>query len=342
MKNRKSLKGIIRFLLLLGLLCIIFVFSKTRVDRGGFTQKEKHQNICGIRSGSKEDIVFLDSAEVLDENGGTDAWRIYENSSQFGGDIPYADEEMFEILKLTYTKIDFKGEFEKGDLELYDEYKRVFLGFLQNKISFWDSKKGEETYIKDIYELNLSISDTDDVQDYPYEYFFFDVDGDGTPELGIYNNKGRTEKYFFKYIPEKKQIVLWHTMLGSWEMWFGSRKIACPWGGGQYLWFYQYDLDGKVECQTNCFVVYLNETESLYMVMIPKYVEEDKEIQIPDWMKQQGAFSQEDGQWFFRVTEGQYNEIIASYIEACEFGKEEINKVTYTYEELFGSLTPSQ
>ena len=97
-----------------------------------------------------------------------------------------------------------------------------------------------------------------------------------------------------------------------------------------------------MECWVYCFFRHLNETESLYMVMIPKYAEEDKKIQIFDWMKQQGAYSEADEQWFFRVTEEQYNEIIASYMEACKFGEEEIKKVTYTYEELFGSLTPSQ
>lgn len=324
MDKKKKIWYRIAFLMLAGVLGILFLSEKEKYDLGLIQNRKDNKSFDAMLSSEKE------------------YGYIFADSSQFTRDIPYANEDIFGILKAFYAKIDFKGEFEKGDIELYSEYKRVFLDFLMAKGSFWDSKTGEEMDLKDVYELNLYVDDTDDIQDCPYEYFFFDVDGDGTPELGLYNNKGRTEKYFFKYIPEKKQIVLWHTMLGSWEIWLGSRKMACPWGGEQYLWFYQYDMDGKVECETNCFVVYLNELESMYMVMVPKYAEEDKKIQIPDGMKQQGAYSQADEQWFFRVTEEQYNEIIASYMEACEFGEEEIKKVTYTYEELFGSLTPSQ
>ena len=341
MKNKKKLKSIFWFLLL-GLLCSIFMFNKTRTDSGNFTQKEKYHNICGMKSQLKVDIVLSDPMEPLDNGGETDTWRIYENSSQFEGDIAYANEEMFEILKSAYEEIEFKGEFDKGNVELYDSYKDIFLAFLQNQIPYWDNGKGSQGYIKDIYELSAYIDGADNVQNYPYKYFFWDIDKDGEPELGVQNYEWGHEKFFFDYDSETEQIVLWYEMLGSWELWTGSGKIACPWQSPMRLWFHQHGQNGEEEYLAYCFIQPMDEKETLYMIMLPKYAEKGKEIQVSDWMKQQGVFSQADEQWFFRVTEEQYNEIIASYIEACEFGEEEIKKVTYTYEELFGSLTPPQ
>lgn len=255
---------------------------------------------------------------VYEEEGETDMWRVYEDSSQFEGDIAYADEEMFEILKSAYEEIEFKGDFEKGNAELYDSYKGIFLAFLQNQIPYWDNEKGEQVYIEDI------------------TYFFWDIDKDSEPELGVQNYEWGNEKYFFDYDSETEQIVLWYEMSGSWELWTGSGKIACPWQSPMRLWFHQHTQNAEEEYLANCFFHHIDEKETLYMVMLPKYAEDEKEIQVSDWMKQQGVFSQADGQWFFRVTEEQYNEIIAPYVEACEFGKEEMDKVTYTYEELFG------
>lgn len=130
------------------------------------------------------------------------AWRVYENSAQFEGDIVYVNEEMFEILKSAYEEIEFTGEFEKGNVELYDRYKDIFSAFLQNQIPYWDNEKGEPAYIEDIYELSTYIDSADNVQNYPYKYFFWDIDMDGEPELGVQNYEWGHEKFFFDYDSE--------------------------------------------------------------------------------------------------------------------------------------------
>ena len=129
-------------------------------------------------------------------------------------------------------------------------------------------------------------------------------------------------------------------MENFWYAILGSKKIAWIWDG-KYLAFYQLGSGGDVECQTLGISSWFNEEESLQMVMLPVYTKEEG-IDIPDWLKEQGVFSQSDGQWFFRITETQYEELMAPYWEAYFESEEEIEKVTYTYEELFGSLIPSQ
>ena len=105
--------------------------------------------------------------------------------------------------------------------------------------------------------------------------------------------------------------------------------------------FYQLGSSWDIECQTLGISKWFNEKESLHMVMLPVYTKEEG-IYIPDWLKEQGVFSQSDEQWFFRITEEQYEELMAPYWETYFKSQEEIMKVTYTYEELFGSLIPSQ
>lgn len=73
--------------------------------------------------------------------------------------------------------------------------------------------------------------------------------------------------------------------------------------------------------------------------MLPIYEEKEKEVVVTDEMKEQGMFVRLDGQWYFRVTEEQYEELTETYWEAYLQAQEEEEEVTYTYEELFGSLT---
>ena len=78
------------------------------------------------------------------------------------------------------------------------------------------------------------------------------------------------------------------------------------------------------------------------MVMLPKYADANKEVDITEEMKMTGVYAQMSEQWFFRITEEQYEELMAPYWEAYFQAQEEIKKVTYTYEEQFDALTTSQ
>lgn len=251
--------------------------------------------------------------------------------------LPFADEKTFKTIKAAYGEIAFQGEFQQGDLELQEKYKRGFLKLLRNELPFLNQETGEMIYLKDFrdltgdYELDIT----------KCKYIFFDADEDGVPELGIRNEDYRLEEYFVKYDVETESFILWYEMIGSWEMWFGSGKLANPWGGAKYQYFAQLGENGEIECQTNCISDWYSEDLHLHMVMLPDYADEEREVTVTEEMMAQGVFIRYDNQWYFRLTEGQYNEVTAAFLEAYNWAGEEIYKVTYTYDELFGSFSTS-
>lgn len=268
--------------------------------------------------------------------------KIYEHWTDFSEerDLPYTDAEGIKIIRQAYEKVDFAGEFMQGDLENYEEYAIFFSELLNNDLPFLNKETGKEIYLKDFERLTV-------YEDLDYsqillqcEYIFFDIDDDDFPELGMRNENDHNAVYIFDYNEQTGKCELWYTLENFWYAILGSKKIAWIWDG-KYLAFYQLGSGGDVECQTIGISSWFNEEESLHMVMLPVYTKEEG-IDIPDWLKEQGVFSQSDGQWFFRITETQYEELMAPYWEAYFESEEEIEKVTYTYEELFGSLTPLQ
>ena len=73
------------------------------------------------------------------------------------------------------------------------------------------------------------------------------------------------------------------------------------------------------------------------MFSLPVYADKQKEIILTDELKNQGVFIYSENKWFFRVTEQQCEELSREYIKASEEADININKVEYTYEELFES-----
>ena len=74
-------------------------------------------------------------------------WQYYA-----AGEIPFVDEETFELIREAYEEVDYSAEFEKGNPEVYEEYKQKFWYLFQNKAPFLDRKTGKELYIKDWFE----------------------------------------------------------------------------------------------------------------------------------------------------------------------------------------------
>ena len=79
-------------------------------------------------------------------------WMYYEAE-----EIPFVDEETFELIKEAYEEVDYSAEFEKGNPEVYEEYKQKFWYLFQNKAPFLDRKTGKELYIKDWFELGGNV-----------------------------------------------------------------------------------------------------------------------------------------------------------------------------------------
>lgn len=246
-------------------------------------------------------------------------------------DLPYASQQTFEAVKGFYSEIDFFGEFQKGDREVYGKYKEAFLKLLQNEVPFFNWETGEYLYWKD---FGFGNSDKKyDLQE--IEYIFFDMNEDGFPELTIQKDG---DSYIFQYDVGTNEFNLWYSMESGWYSLVGSRKVMWL-GSGKYLAFYLLDQEGRVECETFFFANWFNEEESLFVVMVPRYNGEPGRNKVTDEMKAEGIYERSSGQWYFRVTEEQWDELANIYLEAEQIAEEKIKDVTYTYEELFGELT---
>ena len=252
-----------------------------------------------------------------------DNWHSIVDEEEW--DMPYADKKTFETVRSAYEGVDFFGKFEKGNLEVYDEYKELFGKLVRNEETFWDEERGEEIYLKDYvwggdYDANEA------------EYYFFDVDGDCYPELGVVHN---CQKYIFKYDSEEKKYILWYE-LSTWGHLIGTQKVH--WRTlEKYFSYCQLDGNGE-DKRITLFYAAGSSEGNIYVVMLPKYEEKEKKVVVTDDMKEQGMFVRSDRQWYFRVTEEQYEELTETYWEADFQAQEELEEVTYTYDELFGSL----
>ena len=320
---------------------------KTVIQRTDFNKMKQHN----MKTKCKRLVILLllclmtsacgiaDNESYQTEDAPEKSAREYEHWTDFREDfdLPYANQEMVDLLREEYGKISFQGTFEQGDPECYDEYKVYFLKLVNNEIPFTDMETGERRYLKEIQDL-------EDLEQFRDEslpaadrklYYFFDADGDGAPELGVRNPYHHTTQYIFRYDREKEECFLWHAMEGSWYSLLGSRKVAWPWDG-KYLSYEQLDAEGKVELSAFIITNRYNDDVSLYMVMLPEYREEDKKIEITDLMREQGVYERGGDRWFFRVTKEQAEEMMSPYLDAYDRAEEQMEKVKFSYEELFG------
>lgn len=359
-KNRKKILTIVIASLALFIISIGVMFVLNREP--GKTNKEIAQSSTedapedsyaqeidkqdtGEQDAGDQDTDDQDTGEQDANTEGT--WRIYRSWSDLSEerDLPYVDADGFEFIRQAYEKVDFEGQFMQGDPDSYEEYKEFYFKLINNDIPIQNMETGEETYLKDFKEIAESLEIHKDI-DYSqmllqWRYFFFDMDGDQLPELGIKNKYDHNAVYIFKYNMETEKYALWYILGNYYYEIFGSKKVAWLWDGGRFIEYYQLNADGKTECETFGSFTWFNSEESLYMVMLPIY-SEGESIEVSDWLKEQGVYSQSEEQWYFRVTEAQYDELMAPFWEAHDKAEKEREEVTYTYEELFGSLAPNR
>lgn len=354
MKTRKKclIIAICFWGLLLGTGCVCLPDKESR-------QNAEEQNIeaeTGNVDGGNRELEPLDETLQDSKNSGVEAigeaseegsWQTYDYWTEWTGsnvkeDLPYADEETFAVIKEAYGKVEFAGVFKKGDTDVYGDYINIFRKLLNNEMPFYNPKTGEEICLGDFEGLKLYDESTKRYTKYDalqYKYIFFDMDEDGSPELGIRNLDNHNAVYIFGYDAEERRCLLWYEMSTGAYVLFGSRKVAID-GDGKYLTFYQLNEDGEMECKTFGTSNWISREISLHTVALPQYADEEQEILVTDEMREQGIFERSKGRWFFRVTEAQYEELMEPYWKAYDSAEREIKKVTYTYEELFGSIEP--
>ena len=287
------------------------------------------------------DVVMDEQAEEPDEAKG--AARIYDRWTNFSGrnfseelGLPYADDETFEMIKTAYEQVDFFGEFELGDQGVYDAYKEKYKELLENDGLVFNPETG----------ISVPFSQMDyNIEEYglqAFTYYFFDIDGDELPELIVYH-RYVYDMYVLDYDSEKDEYSVWYHRGTRGYSFIGTKKVQWQQGFKKYLTFYLLDESGKEACETFFFhekLIYEQDSKQvcLAVVMLPKYAEEEKNTKLTETMKSQGIYTRLDGQWYFRITDEQYDELAKPYWEAYDIAEEKIKEVTYTYEELFGGM----
>lgn len=261
---------------------------------------------------------------------------------------PYVDDETFAIIRAAYEEVDYSGEFKTGDLESYDLYIEKFDRLLKNEVPFLEPESGKTYYMEEYndtwrhLDMRPELRETFDVNN--FIYYFFDMDDDGAPELGVREaGWGAYVLCFFKYDKEKDEYSLWYTYdSASWYDLLGTRKVAWNHDGNKFA-FYQLDETGREdqpECHTFFFEGYVSEEQTVRMVGLPQYADKSKEVKVTEEMMRQGSYARYSDEWFFRVTEEQFDAIAKPYWEANRLASEKEKECLYTYEELFGRIRP--
>jgi len=244
-------------------------------------------------------------------------------------EVPFADEETFERIREAYEAVDYSAEAEKGNPEVYEEYKQKFRSLVQNEVPFLDRETGREIYIDD-WKAETGYP----ILPFVSSFYFFDVNGDSLPELCILSRRTA----IFTYDADTDQIILWTLFRRRQEL-TGTRTGACypTLYNSEIYEFFELDPHGGVRLE----ILFWAEHEDLYhydinMVMFPDYDANGKSWEPTEEMKRQGIYEKSSGQWFFRITDEQFEELEKAYVEAVVPALEKMREERLTYEELFG------
>lgn len=111
----------------------------------------------------------------------------------------------------------------------------------------------------------------------------------------------------------------------------GSQRII--WTEGRENHFRKLDETGEMEYEVG-FRWRSFESGMVYFVGTPRYAEESKNVEATEDMKNQCYYNRWTKVYYFRVSEEQYEELTEEFMQAYEYAVENIEKVTYTYDEM--------
>ncbi|MCM1124248.1 MAG: hypothetical protein NC416_16825 [Eubacterium sp.] len=249
-------------------------------------------------------------------------WFYYEEE-----EVPFVDEETFALILEAYDEVEYSAEFETGNEEMYEACKQKFWRLMNNEVPFLDRETGKEVYIRDYYEAQGWYI-VRDFKSY-YSYYLFDMNGDGLPELCV-------DDCVYAYDPDTDQCMIWTVLKGNRIT--GTRKVMWnPDYNTDIYEFFQLDSEGRFELDALFWAEYADMYHyDINMVMFPNYADSKKRWEITEEMKRLGVFEESSGQWFFRITGEQFEELEKPYKEVLEQTRERRREKRYTYEELFG------
>lgn len=283
--------------------------------------------------GNENTTEIIPNVTEMKEKNIANGRRVIDWKKYSPEEIYFVNENIYSKIKDAYSNVEWGSKFEIGDLAVYELYKKKFRELLTNEKPYYN-EEGKEMFLKDYYYMQ-SIYENQDTQG--VDFYFFDMDEDDKPELGI------TTVHFIliiKYDEKNDRFLLWKKYESTYYEILGSRTMRYDGGGLASCMtyaFYKLGKNGNEEC-TVSFVtqVYFDEKiddfKEIYLMMLPKYNDKDKQVEISEEIKKQG-YCYEDN-YYFRVTKEQYEELTNEFFEASYIANKEIRKVTYSYEEM--------
>lgn len=237
------------------------------------------------------------------------------------------DEKTYEVLKSEYAKVDFEAVFQKGDEDTYNEYLEKYMQLINNEIPYWD-ENGKECYLKDI-DSAKDINGEFLIEN--NKYYVFDIDGDDRQELYVRTLMNRI--YVFKYEEKEDKMCVWYEEENtSYYYFLGTQAKGWSNGGATYV-FYKLDKYAGEDMtvtfeQINDMNPNTKEGETVYMVKLPKYADESKNLEMTRELQEQSYCIA--GEYYFRVTEKQFDELTADFFEINSKVKERLAEVEIT------------
>lgn len=254
--------------------------------------------------------------------------RSYDSFSSsffsYDGEIQFVDEATYKIIKSAYDKINFFGEFQTGDTNTYDLYKKKYIKLIKGEVDFYDRVTGEKLTFGDLlYAINYEES----------QFMLFDMSGDGNPELCI--TDGARYNYIFKYSPNSDRFILWADLGSTWYGLIGTQKVFWTRFQENNI-FYLLDKNGNPDCTVFFHQKAIKNDKSqqqkyAYMVSMPEYA--DKPVEYTEEMKSQRYFDEYHKKYFFRVSKEQYHQLVENYFKSIDLAQKQIQTLAYTYDE---------
>ncbi len=273
--------------------------------------------------------------------------RSYESTDSFPyGELDFVDNYTYEIIKEAYGNIEWDSEFETGNIEQYDFYKKKYKELLDGDVKFLKTEQYTYSEVSKwmyLYEFlglneNYDPSDVFNGDSQGLGLIFFDVDGDEAPELCVTEHVGAGaihDVYIFKYEIDSDRILLLKSYSGPVSQLFGTKTIGICWEDRQFrLEKFGLDLKNEMTVEFMNDFFYLDGNNN-YLVSFPVYTDQNKRIELGNEIKRQGYYDESRELFFFHVTKEQYNELTNSFFD--EYSKLDMKQeqVTYTYKELF-------
>lgn len=324
MKNRQIIVLIVIFIIF-----GICIFEGVSLKKLNTSELEMEKDKISTVIQTTEEMTELTTVEITEELTEIVTEIKYTkgtfDSLTYGSNFDYDNSEfvsdyVYKKLKKAYDEIDFSGEFRGGDTKLYDLYKRKFAEVILNKKTFYYSERNnKEEYLYD--------EDIDPTQIF-CSLHILDFDGDNEPELCVNYRKA----YVFKYLNNEDKVVLMTNSDGSWNRFYGTKKIYDEWEGIRYTYDI-YDENYEIINEVKYYYTPVREGFTCYMVAFPgTNRNQKKELDID--IQREGYDLENTDIIYFKVTEEQYYELTKKAYKRSMEADKELKKYEISYDEL--------